>query len=378
MRAFGTEKGYLRKEYLFTALAAVAFGCAKSPVPIALPSRSCVPNPFKSSSPAEASKTLGIVNGMLAGNSDLLEKSTVGIVIEYQKSDGTKAGGLCTGVIAGKDVVITAAHCFRKPEGAVSEKFYVTFKLEAKNLSLTDVIVAEKVITHPNYSVSNDDIAVMKLVKPVPAEQMVASFVADTMTLLPNLPVTAIGYGVTGTNNRDSGIKRRTDSFVMNIINATNYATSSLRNQIRIVDPSGNGRGGCYGDSGGPGFIKDAPRVFGVVQGVHPSIQGGSPSCERADYNYTLIAPFIPWLKQQIGYKLNVSGKALSIADAPSWGMPSIEPGVKVAAESAQANPEATTIAASSPVVEQVTQNSTADALERKVSAQGGAYKYCQ
>ena len=378
MRALGTEKRYLRKEYLFTALAAVAFGCAKSPVPIALPSRSCVPNPFKSSSPAEASKTLGIVNGMLAGNSDLLEKSTVGIVIEYQKSDGTKEGGLCTGVIAGKDVVITAAHCFRKPEGAVSEKFYVTFKLEAKNLSLTDVIVAEKVITHPNYSVSNDDIAVMKLVKPVPAEQMVASFVADTMTLLPNLPVTAIGYGVTGTNNRDSGIKRRTDSFVMNIINATNYATSSLRNQIRIVDPSGNGRGGCYGDSGGPGFIKDAPRVFGVVQGFDPSIQGGSPSCERADYNYTLIAPFIPWLEQQIGYKLNVSGKALSIADAPSWGMPSIEPGVKVAAESAQANPEATTIAASSPVVEQVTQNSTADALERKVSAQGVAYKYCQ
>jgi secreted trypsin-like serine protease len=354
MRALETEKGYLRKAYLFSALAAVGIGCAKTPVPIALPSRSCVPNPFKSSAPAEASKTLGIVNGMLAGNSDLLEKSTVGIIMQYDKSDGTKAGGLCTGVIAGKDVVITAAHCFRKPEGTVKEQFYVTFKLEAKNLSLTDVIVAEKVITHPNYSVSNDDIAVMKLVKPVPAEQMVASFVADTMTLLPNLPVTAIGYGVTGTNNRDSGIKRRTDSFVMNIINATNYATSSLRNQIRIVDPSGNGRGGCYGDSGGPGFIKDAPRVFGVVQGVHPSIQGGSPSCERADYNYTLIAPFIPWLEQQIGYKLNVSGKALSIADAPSWGMPSIEPGVKV------------------------TQNSTADALERKVSAQGVAYKYCQ
>lgn len=378
MRALGTEKRYLRKEYLFTALAAVAFGCAKSPVPIALPSRSCVPNPFKSSAPAEASKALGIVNGMLAGNSDLLEKSTVGIVIEYQKSDGTKSGGLCTGVIAGKDVVITAAHCFRKPEGAVSEKFYITFKLEARNLTLADVIVAEKVITHPNYSISNDDIAVMKLVKTVPAEQMVASFVADTMTLLPNLPVTAIGYGVTGTSNSDSGTKRRTDSFVMNIINATNYATSTLRNQIRIVDPSGNGRGGCYGDSGGPGFIKDTPRVFGVVQGVHPSIQGGAPNCERADYNYTLIAPFIPWLEQQIGYKLNVSGVALSIADAPSWGMPSKGTSVQVAAEGGVENQEVKTVAAANPVSEQNAQNSTADALERKVSAQAVTYKYCQ
>ena len=348
MRALGTEKRYLRKEYLFTALAAVAFGCAKDPVPIALPSRSCVPNPFKSSAPAEASKALGIVNGMLAGNSDLLEKSTVGIIMQYDKRDGTKAGGLCTGVIAGKDVVITAAHCFKKPEEAMSEKFYVTFKLEAKNLTSNDVIAVEKVVTHPNYSISNDDIAVMKLVKPVPAEQMVASFVANTMSLLPDLPVTAIGYGVTGTDNKDSGTKRRTDSFVMNMINVTNYATSSLRDQIRIVDPSGNGRGGCYGDSGGPGFIKDTPRVFGVVQGVHPSIQGGTPSCERADYNYTLIAPFIPWLEQQIGYKLNVSGVALNIADAPSWVMPSKGPAVQVAVENSG------------------------------VSAQGVTYKYCQ
>lgn len=363
MRAVGSEKRYLRKEYLFTALAAVAFGCAKSSIPIALPSRSCVPNPFKSSAPAEASKTLGIVNGMLAGNSDLLEKSTVGIVIEYEKSDGTKLGGLCTGVIAGKDVVITAAHCFMKPEDAVSEKFYVTFKPEANNLTLTDVVAVERVITHPNYRISNDDIAVMKLVKPVPAEQMVASFVADTMTLVPNLPVTAIGYGITGTNNRDSGTKRRTDSFVMNIINATNYATSSLRDQIRIVDPSGNGRGACFGDSGGPGFIKDKPKVFGVVQGVHPSIQDVTSSCEGADYNYTLIAPFIPWLEQHIGYKLNVSGVALNIADAPSWGMPSKGPLVQVAREGGVKNEVVKT---------------DADALERKVSAKGVAYKYCQ
>jgi hypothetical protein len=97
-----------------------------------------------------------------------------------------------------------------------------------------------------------------------------------------------------------------------------------LRDQIRVVDSTGSSRGACYGDSGGPGFLSGKAHVFGVVQGVHGTVQGSNPNCEKADYNYTLVAPFMPWIEEQIGYKLNVSGEPLTVAEAPAWQGPNV------------------------------------------------------
>jgi hypothetical protein len=58
--------------------------------------------------------------------------------------------------------------------------------------------------------------------------------------------------------------------------------------------------------------------------------------------------------------------------------MPSKGTSVQVAAEGGVENQEVKTVAAANPVIEPASQNSTADALERKVSAQGVTYKYCQ
>jgi hypothetical protein len=189
------------------------------------------------------------------------------------------------------------------------------------NLVESDVIAVEKVEVHPKFnqpgSESNFDIAVLRVSQNIPSSQNVASFVSDAARLTMGTPVSAIGYGVTGTNNQDSGTKRRTETQVVNLINPTNYPNARLDNQVRVRDS--NGRGACYGDSGGPGFLKDAPQVFGLVQGAASVTSGVSANCEAADYNYTLVAPYLGWVEEKIGYKLNVSGNAQSISEASSW-----------------------------------------------------------
>jgi len=310
----------------FTLAFVVVTGCSKPQTAMKVPVRLCVPNPFSANkSKPESPAGLGIVNGVVAGNSDPLERTVVGILMQYTLSDGNSSAGICTGVVAGKDVVLSAAHCFQPPANATSRKVYITFNEELRNLDASDVIEAERVIMHPDYTgnranYSNADIAVLKLTRSVPSSQLVASFVRDPGSLAAGSGITAIGYGVTGTSNRDSGLKRRADSSVANLINAANYPGSPLRDQIRIVDTSGSTRGACFGDSGGPGFVRGKANVFGVVQGVHITVQGPGPSCEKADYNYTLVAPFMGWIEQQIGYKLNVSGDPQSVAQSPAWG----------------------------------------------------------
>jgi secreted trypsin-like serine protease len=294
---------------------------------------------MKLSSTGQMDSALNIVNGSVVQNNDPLERSTAAVVIDYKMKSGERRGGICTGAVAGRNVVLTAGHCFIAPEGAVQAQYFITFKPELVNLRESDVIAVEKVEVHPNFgkpgSEGNFDIALLRLSKDIPSTQNVASFVSDVSRLTSGTPVSAIGYGVTGTNNQDSGTKRRTETQVVNLVNPTNYPNAKLDNQVRVRDSGG--RGACYGDSGGPGFLKDSPQVFGLVQGAASVTSGVSANCEAADYNYTLVAPYLGWVEETIGYKLNVSGNAQSIAEASSWltnPQPQSDASVKAAANS--------------------------------------------
>ncbi|MFZ9521474.1 MAG: S1 family peptidase [Silvanigrellaceae bacterium] len=277
---------------------------------IVTPSQFCTPkqdlNPARqmSSDP----EPLNIVGGQPANNLDKIERSAVAIQVIHTLADGSgNLAGTCTAVVAAKNVLITAAHCFAAPSQPVSKtSIGVTTKTSLNNLKPTDIIGVAAFKQHPQWNGQFHDIAVVQLQTDLPPDILPATFVEDVSTLTKSTPVVLIGYGITGDNGRDSGTKRRTDSMLDKIVNKENFPNTQIVNQIRVLDTTGNARGACFGDSGGPGYIKQSEQVFGIVQGINETVQPPeNMNCSTGDANYTLIAPYRSWIEETAKITLN-------------------------------------------------------------------------
>ena len=177
----------------------------------------------------------------------------------------------CTATLVGKHTVLTAGHCVRP--GLTHD-----FSIGGKTYSTT------KVVRHPQYSLGQtavNDIALIALNSDPPVTPSIVSqkppFVGQKITI--------IGYGVTSTNSKDSGVKR------------------IARNTVATVTSSRftfNGSGGetgntCSGDSGGPAFATVDGRE--VHLGVHSM---ASQPCGSRGIN-TRTDAYHSWLLSQSG-----------------------------------------------------------------------------
>ena len=315
------QKRFTHRVVAFSALALVALtlqGCLGAGV-VSLPAKSCKSKKFsQKSGPTQEANALNIVNGDLANKADMLELSTVALTVSHSLSNNAVTSSLCTAVVAAKNILLTAAHCFALPAAqnlpagvtvtSSSSKVFLANKVQNAPKDFERPVAAFR--AHPSFNGSNNDIALVQIASPVAEQFYVPTFLSSSATLTNNTPVTLIGYGITADDAKDAGTKRRTDSFIMNFINSTNYPMTRIENQIRVVDSSGMKRQSCHGDSGGPGFLKDKATVFGIVQGVNLTVQT-SLLCDNGDVNYTLLAPFISWIETEGKFKLNISASPL-------------------------------------------------------------------
>lgn len=277
----------------------------------------CISNKL---TPANSEQPLGIVGGVFAGNSTDPEKATAGILALHTFPNGRITAGHCTGVVATKNAIITAAHCVTPPRNARTTAF-VTFSSTLSTNVNAYSNRSLKIDIHPSYDPeginSNFDIAVVTLTSDIPGGQVIPSFVSTTEPLSPGRGVTAIGYGVTGTQQDDSGVKRKAQLQIVNIIDEVSYPNSPLFYQVRVADSGTDSSSACFGDSGGPGFLEDSATVFGLVQGTHGSVNSNPTSCESSDYNYTLIAPYMSWIEETLGESLNRDAEVIRIKTQP-------------------------------------------------------------
>jgi len=199
----------------------------------------------------------GIVGGRrVADSRDAVYRSTIAII-----SNGRV---ICTGTLIGQNQVVTAAHCLGSITH-VGHGFY-----GGKNMQR--VISSTR---YPNYRV---DLAVIRFsgsmgreVRPVP------------LAPVPRYGrVTIAGYGTTRERARNSGYLRKTTSSIGRV-----YGHEfTLRR---------DGKGACYGDSGGPAFIGSRGRLSLV--GV-TSREGASGTCNAGDGVFTSIYVFKDWLRR--------------------------------------------------------------------------------
>ena len=210
--------------------------------------------------PSTAGEPRPIVNGEAT-----TEYPTTGILLE-------QGSLICSGTLIGCDVFLTAAHCVCWGDGPECQTPEPDAPLGVylQNVGFVEVTARH---VHPDYTFPDNDVAVLELAHPVtgivPSPLQAAEVPLGTTA-------TIAGYGRSGGNQEDYGIKQAGDV-------VTDECPRDARGPGHICwRYQGEGANTCNGDSGGPLFVAadGALAVAGITSG------GTRFDCLEGDRSY--------------------------------------------------------------------------------------------
>jgi Trypsin len=186
----------------------------------------------------------------------------------------------CTGTLVHPLIVTTAGHCGTSHRTA-------TFGETRTSPGARSVPIEScRVYSGPRISGTLNDWAYCKLAMPVTDVPIAPILMGcEASILMPGQKVVVAGFG----DNTDNGTGFGTKRWVETTINRVDTG--------RGIQVGGMGKAPCFGDSGGPAYVKLADgswRVFGIDS------SGTGDSCGAGDL-MALIHPFVPWIEQTSG-----------------------------------------------------------------------------
>ena len=227
----------------------------------------------------------GTAEAITFGKFDGNRHPNVGGLVAEWREEGQK-DLLCTGTLIAPDVFLTAAHCteFLASIDIGPDEVWVTFD---PTFDEDSPLISGTYTSHPGYNQRQSDpkdIAVVELDETADATPATLP-TAGRLTQMRNNGTlqdawfTAVGYGDVretkrgGPHGLESNSERR-------------YATQSFNTLNKFwlrldMNPSTGSGGTCYGDSGGPHFLRDSSLIVSITI-------TGDAMCRATDTTYRL------------------------------------------------------------------------------------------
>jgi secreted trypsin-like serine protease len=209
-----------------------------------------------------------IVGGDEVAANDPIAATTV--FISGQEDEGTY---FCSGSLIDQDMVVTAAHCV---QGAIDGSLRIIFTRQVTfgadgTPTLTDASpevhqVYGSVFNpqyDPNYTgVDQHDIAIIRFKGNLPDGYKTATMLNASVALTANETVTLAGYGTTQPDGSDAGGELR----------KVDVQIASMLGKTEVVLDHSQGKGACFGDSGGPAFVTTSGQLllWGLTNRAYP------------------------------------------------------------------------------------------------------------
>jgi len=236
-------------------------------------------------SASEQSET--IIGGSVVSTTDSISQSTI-ILLDTEK------GGLCTGNIIARNLILTAAHCTQKNPQKIIAVFSAKMPQSAEELRKMNWrrILGGK--TSPAWPLLTEnkekdwgDIAILKFEGEIPAGFKAIKLLSRKESIRTGMNITLAGFGITdGIQHTETEALRKVSVKVAN----ANYSATEI-----LIDQR-SGRGACHGDSGGPAVIKVGK--FDVLVGI-TSRGSKDPKDTCLQYSvYTSIAGNLQWIQK--------------------------------------------------------------------------------
>lgn len=204
-------------------------------------------------------------------------------------------GSFCSAELIHERWVLTAAHCLDSLHPYGYDIYFLVGSDIGDQSTWIEYAEAKQIYPHPNYNPNRGtgDIGLLELKEAITAVAPLPLNDDDVRNSWVDQDVTFVGWGITGDNRNDSGVKRTVDVPLY-------WFDEDI---IYTYSPSGETI--CSGDSGGAALMKDGDTwemvgvsVFGFDLG------SGEPYCSRGEpaAGSTRVDAYLDWIAGYVDY----------------------------------------------------------------------------